>query len=150
MIIRQYHAFQPFISSVKNLESASPGGSIWDEASWQNLFQSRKIFVSLEFQKELLLGYAALSWVEREAELLKIAVSPEYRRQGIGRRLLYRIIRELPPQQTDVLHLEVRSDNPAAISFYERLGFEAVGQRTAYYSEPVCDAILYSLSLAVE
>ena len=59
---------------------------------------------------------------------LAISVLPKWREQGIGSKMmrsLFEILRERGYRQTS---LSVQKDNPA-VRFYERLGYEIVGER---------------------
>ena len=47
----------------------------------------------------------------------------------------------------EVITLEVRKENDHAISLYEKLGFEKVGERPGYYSHPTDDAVLMNYSV---
>ena len=77
-----------------------------------------------------------------EAELLRIAVSPEARGQGLGRRLLEACQRELAEEGLVHLFLEVRPSNAAAIRLYETCGWRPCGRRLRYYADGE-DAVLY-------
>jgi ribosomal protein S18 acetylase RimI-like enzyme len=52
-----------------------------------------------------------------------LAVSPEYRRRGIGRRMMHVAEDELRQLGCPKINLQVRSSNQGVIAFYERLGF---------------------------
>ena len=77
-----------------------------------------------------------------EAELLKIAVGREYRRQGIGGQLVAHALRHLAEQGTGRCFLELRAGNLPALALYEQFGFRRVGLRKNYYASPAEDAIL--------
>ena len=47
------------------------------------------------------------------------------------------------------MHLEVRASNQAALQFYANQGFVEQARRTAYYSNPVEDAVLMNRALAL-
>lgn len=81
-----------------------------------------------------------------EAELLRIAVAPSARRQGLGRRLLEANQASLTALGCDTLHLEVRVSNAPARALYEALGWRVVGQRRGYYRDGE-DAALYRREL---
>ncbi len=88
------------------------------------------------------LGYAALLLVAGEAELLRIAVTPDARRRGIARALLAEALAELAARGAAACHLEVREDNLPAIALYESAGFARVGRRASYYRDRTA-ALLY-------
>lgn len=87
-------------------------------------------------------GYVGSQAVLGEADMMNLAVSPIYRRQGVGKRLVEILIDHLRGQGNHSLTLEVRASNEAAISLYERLGFCSVGRRPRYYSKPQEDALI--------
>ena len=58
-----------------------------------------------------------------------IVVDSQYRRKGIGKKLLESIINLNPENIT----LEVREDNIPAINLYKKMGFEIVSKREKYY-----------------
>ena len=87
-------------------------------------------------------GYLLASVLAPEGELLRIGVHPEYRRQGIGGRLMERFATEAEGLSCDSLFLEVRSQNEGAIALYRRFGFSDCGVRKKYYHRPEDDALL--------
>ncbi len=70
-----------------------------------------------------------------EREILNLAVDAAYRRQGIARALLQHQLASARGEW----FLEVRESNTAALSLYRSCGFQPVGRREGYYSEP-CEA----------
>lgn len=89
-----------------------------------------------------LAGAALLRLVAGEGELLRIAVSPEARRQGIARMLLRALLSVAADACPHGVHLEVRASNVAARHLYAREGFVDHGRRRDYYQAPREDAIL--------
>jgi [ribosomal protein S18]-alanine N-acetyltransferase len=77
-----------------------------------------------------------------EAELLKIAVSPSQRRCGMGRALLLRFEDLCRERGCESIFLEVRAANTAATGLYKNLGYETIGCRKKYYSNPQDDALI--------
>ncbi len=69
---------------------------------------------------------------DKEREILNIAVHPDFRRLHIATALLQAELTRWP----GVHFLEVRESNGAARRLYEGLGFQAVGERPAYYENP--------------
>jgi ribosomal-protein-alanine acetyltransferase len=72
-----------------------------------------------------------------EREILNLAVSPNFRHQGIATAL---IRHEL--ERRGVHFLEVRESNLAARALYRKLGFEEIDRRPKYYDSPVETAIV--------
>jgi [ribosomal protein S18]-alanine N-acetyltransferase len=77
--------------------------------------------------------------------LLRIAVSPEARGQGLGRRLLEACQRDLAEEGLVHLYLEVRASNASAIRLYRSCGWTPCGMRAGYYPDGE-DAALYQRS----
>ena len=81
-----------------------------------------------------------------EAHVATLATHPEYRRQGIGRRLLAYALRQMMQDGARSSFLEVRASNLPAQEMYQKFGYEATGRRRHYYRDNDEDAILMSLS----
>ena len=89
---------------------------------------------------EVVAGYVGSQSVLGEADMMNLAVAPDYRRQGIARALVKTLIRELGAAQVTSLTLEVRAGNGPALALYEALGFRQTGLRKNYYFRPREDA----------
>jgi [ribosomal protein S18]-alanine N-acetyltransferase len=77
-------------------------------------------------------GFALYRTIADEAELLLLAVSPEFRRRGIGRMLLDQFLDHARDRGVSRVHLEVREGNPAVV-MYRSAGFSLAGRRPKYY-----------------
>lgn len=77
-------------------------------------------------------GFSLHRTISDEAELLLLAVSPEFRRRGIGKALLDQFLDYARRQGATRVHLEVREGNPAVI-MYRSAGFSVAGRRRKYY-----------------
>ena len=73
-----------------------------------------------------------------EQELLNLAVSPDFRRRGIGRKLFETAIQGFH----GLIYLEVRESNRTAREFYKSLQFQEVTERQNYYQDPPEAAIV--------
>lgn len=91
-------------------------------------------------------GYVGSYSVLGEFYITNIAVLPEYRKKGIGERLLCALIDLCRSENALFLTLEVRKSNSAAVCLYEKLGFISVGERKNFYEMPTEDALLYTLN----
>jgi len=94
-----------------------------------------------------LVGYTGieLSILGGEADVVNLAVDPDHRRLGVGRRLLAAIVADCQRRRVALLWLRVRASNRGARAFYRRFGFRAVGRFRAYYTDPREDAVLMAL-----
>ena len=68
-----------------------------------------------------------------EAELLTLAVHPEARRAGLGRRLLAAFERDATVRGSARAFLEVAATNAAARALYAAAGYAEAGRRPGYY-----------------
>jgi ribosomal-protein-alanine N-acetyltransferase len=91
-------------------------------------------------------GYIVARETTGELHINNVAVRSQYRRKGIGRALLSRIVEEAQRLGVTTAFLEVRSGNLAAQALYEQCGFKAIARRSNYYSDPTEDAVVMSLS----
>jgi len=115
----------------------------WTEEMLADCLQQSHYALSIyvdEFQG--VKGYLITTHVAGEAELLRIGVDPDCRRQGIGRILMDRFVQLCEERETPDVFLEVRQSNHPAISLYEQFGLEIVGKRKNYYRGPDEDAAL--------
>jgi ribosomal-protein-alanine N-acetyltransferase len=80
-----------------------------------------------------------------EIEILNMAVSPAYRRNGIASKLLGFALEFSRTAGCSRAYLEVRASNPWAIGLYARHGFTECGRRRRYYRDPDDDALILSL-----
>lgn len=93
------------------------------------------------------IGFLNAYFVLDEASLNNIAVSAAWRRQGIGRALIETAIRYCRQNDMVSFTLEVRKSNLPAITLYEKLGFQKVGERRNFYTLPDEDALLMTKKL---
>lgn len=104
----------------------------WSEADFAGFLADPLAFLLVEGDAGFLLGRA----VAGEAELLTLAVAPESRRLGLGRKLVARFLYQARLRGAARAFLEVSAENPAAVALYESAGFAAAGRRRGYYAAP--------------
>lgn len=68
-----------------------------------------------------------------EVHVLNVAVHPGWRRRGLAKQLMEHLIQKSRAQQAQIITLEVRRSNDAAIALYSSLGFHTIGIRKQYY-----------------
>lgn len=92
-------------------------------------------------------GYVGCQTVLDEGYITNVAVSPDCRRQGIGRALIAELTEQAKRAGLAFVTLEVRASNMPAIALYESAGFRQVGVRRNFYTAPTEDAVLMTLYL---
>jgi ribosomal-protein-alanine N-acetyltransferase len=91
---------------------------------------------------ERLLGFIGVWLMVGEAHVVTVAVREEYRRMGIGERLLIACVEMAQEYDQELITLEVRASNDAAQQLYEKYGFARAGLRVRYYSDNHEDAVI--------
>ncbi|MDT8445969.1 MAG: GNAT family N-acetyltransferase [bacterium] len=115
-------------------------GEAWVAPQWRDFFE-RSLKLALLVEGGWPQGYLALLPLGGgEAEILKLGIDPDWRRQGWGRQLMEYAFAQLGPAR---LVLELRASNRAAQQMYLSFGFAPVGRRKDYYDAPLEDALVY-------
>lgn len=116
----------------------------WSEKSFREAaVKTETIYVVAEENGEIL-GYAGAWCVFGEADITNVCVRKVSRKQGIGTRMLQFLIEEGVNVKIKTFFLEVRESNSAAISLYEKFGFQKIGIRKNFYEKPVENGIVMS------
>jgi ribosomal-protein-alanine N-acetyltransferase len=92
-----------------------------------------------------IIGYVGFWFIVDEAHISTIAVRPDWRRQGIGRVLLEYALEQARTLGAELVTLEVREGNQAAIKMYQTFGFLIKGRRRGYYRDNDEDALVMFL-----
>lgn len=103
----------------------------WSEAEIAETLGSYGCFLELALG-----GFLIGRVIVDEAELLTVAVAPEYRKQGIGMTLVDRFLNHAADRGATRAFLEVAQPNVSAQSLYLRAGFVESATRKNYYSAP--------------
>jgi ribosomal-protein-alanine N-acetyltransferase len=106
---------------------------------------ARSILAEIDGQ---IVGYVLFWLLPGAIDIHNIAVHVDYRRRGIARLLLGKVLAEARNQSSPRVMLEVRRSNLAAQKLYQSLGFLTTGVRKGYYSDDGEDALAMSLDLA--
>lgn len=134
----------PAILEIERVSNPSP----WSERSFRNeLDNPQSVFRTVHVDGKLV-GYGGLWTVVDEAHITTVAIAPEARQHGLGKRLMNELLGEAKGRGMASATLEVRASNAAARALYERLGFEEAAVRKGYYPDNREDAIvmwLYNL-----
>lgn len=128
----------PQIAALEKLCFADP----WSEMSIASELQSIWSHWLVALEEEQVVGYVGSQSSIDEADIMNIAVHPDFRRKGIAEALINRLAADLKARSIHALMLEVRVSNNSAIALYEKLGFREVGRRKNYYRNPKEDALI--------
>lgn len=123
-------------------------GSPWSaEEITKDVTAGGNVYVAVAEYGEEKAGYGEIRTVAGEAQIYNIAIAPEFRREGIGEALLRHMIAKAEYDGCELVTLEVRGGNEAAMALYKKLGFREVGRRKGYYAKGGEDAVLMDLDL---
>ena len=137
MIITEMNASHvPQIAALEEICFADP----WSEQSIASELKSTWSYWLVAQEADRVVGYVGSQSAIDEADIMNVAVHPDYRRQGIAEKLINSLVEELKNRGIHALLLEVRASNAPAIALYEKLGFQQVGLRKNYYRNPKEDA----------
>ena len=89
-----------------------------------------------------ILAYGGMLIAPDEGQITNVAVHPDARRQGLGKTIVDALTEEARARGLEQISLEVRVSNQAAITLYERTGFEVAGRRKSFYRRPTEDALV--------
>ncbi|MDO9302882.1 MAG: ribosomal protein S18-alanine N-acetyltransferase [Anaerolineales bacterium] len=81
-----------------------------------------------------------------EIHIATIATHPDFRKQGIGEKLLSFTLQSAKDEGAITSFLEVREGNDAALMMYQKFGYVESGRRKGYYLDNGEDAILMTLA----
>ena len=115
----------------------------WSEAQCRAAFEQPAFAAFGLFRGMDLLAYTSVYHTLDELEILNLAVRPEERRKGFGRRILGMALQVARKMGMQKVLLEVRVGNHAAIGLYQGSGFRQVGVRPRYYTDTGEDALIY-------
>lgn len=132
------------VADVAALEAAVMGSDAWSEALvsdelgradrvwWAAYAADPKMPLSADAP---LVGYAGGWVVDGDVQILKVGVSPDWRRHGVARTLLARVADDARNLGARTSSLEVRASNEGAQALYAALGYRPLGTRPRYYSD---------------
>lgn len=111
----------------------------WTDGEFHDLLSKPTVFGyvarELRWGKARILGFVLARAAAGEAEILTIAVAPDWQGHGLGRKLMHAVLSKAHGDRVESIFLEVDETNTPAISLYRRLGFFEVGGRPDYYRD---------------
>ena len=113
----------------------------WSDDEFQGLLTQEGVFGFVARQTNAFFsrplgGFVLSREAAGEAEILTIAVSEKFGRQGLGWRLMQAALREAGARGGESMFLEVEAQNRPAVDLYTKSGFQKVAERPAYYAGP--------------
>ncbi len=107
----------------------------WSEQTFLSAFHSPYFVGVVLEEKGEIVAYACASAVFEDSEIGVVAVAKEWRRQGLGKRLIAELCSRSKMRGAENMFLEVRVSNANALALYRNVGFEKFGVRKRYYPD---------------
>lgn len=129
----------PHILAIQESCALSP----WTGQAYREAIIDHIMYFQVALSDKLPIGFLLARPITSENlyEILNIAILPQYQDRAIGAGLLTEFFDSLSAE-FEHIWLEVREGNTKAISFYRKFGFEVVGTRKNFYSNPTENALL--------
>ena len=129
----------PAVHAIEHLSFSTP----WPDDAYRSEIQTNRLATYVVARSgEDVVGFGGIWLMVDEAHITTFAVHPDWRRQGIGERLLVTLLDVSIARHAREATLEVRLSNVAARRLYEKYGFRPVGLRPRYYSDNGEDALI--------
>lgn len=142
-IVPMKSEFVPQIAEIEKLCFSTP----WTESAIaEELHNDVAHFIAAVCDGKVL-GYIGVHEVCGEAYIDNIAVHPDYRRLGLGEKILREAERGAVERNCEFISLEVRKSNNLAIALYEKQGYNIAGERKNFYSSPVENGLIMTKGL---
>ncbi len=112
----------------------------WSEEEFIRCLRQRNCIGMVAELNDQIVGYMIYELHKNRLHVLNFAVDTTGRRQGVGAKMISKLIGKLSPQRRSRILLEVRETNLAAQLFFRAQGFRAVSVLRDFYDDTTEDA----------
>ena len=144
------------IPSIRSLEQQAENAAHWTDREYEALFApdapARIALVACDEVGSGVVpihGFLVAQCVLDDWEIENVVVAPARRRHGVGTKLIQQLLLRARNQGATSVLLDVRESNLAARRLYEKLGFNTQGSRKNYYKEPLENALVLKVFVAI-
>jgi ribosomal-protein-alanine N-acetyltransferase len=121
-------------------------GWSWTPARVLHAIHDKSTNVAVIHAQGCVIGFGIMLYGEQTAHLALLAIHPTQRQHGLATCLLAWLETCADTAGLERIHVEARSDNPAALAFYQKQGYKQIGTMPGYYSG-MLDAIRFEKRL---
>jgi ribosomal-protein-alanine N-acetyltransferase len=114
----------------------------WMEEDFIRCLRQRNCIGMVAEHDDQVVGFMIYELNKNRIQVLNFAVSPEFRRRGVGTQMVAKLIGKLSTQRRTRIALEVRETNLDAQLFFRTAGFRAVSVLRNFYEDTPEDAYL--------
>ena len=120
----------------------------WTEEDFLRCLRQRNCIGMVAEQGEKVVGFMIYELHKAKLHILNFAVSPVFRRVGVGGQMVSKLISKLSSHRRTRITLEVRETNLPAQLFFRSQGFRAIKVLRSFYEDSGEDAFLMQYRLA--
>ena len=143
-IVPTEQAHLPALAALERIAFSHPAS---EAKLAEKLALEHNYMLSALFENEIS-GFLGVDEIAGEAFVDDLAVFPQFRRRGVASALLARAEAGAILRGCEMIHLECRESNAAALALYEARGYRRVGRRRGFYESPKEDAVLMTMEIA--
>lgn len=121
-------------------------GWSWTPTRIAAAIQDESTNVAVVHLSDGVVGFGIMHYGERTAHLALLAVHPMQRKRGLATRLVSWLEKCADTAGIERIRVEARSDNPAALAFYQKHGYTQT-DRLANYYRGMLDAVRFEKTL---
>jgi ribosomal-protein-alanine N-acetyltransferase len=114
----------------------------WTEDDFIRCLRQRNYIGMVAEQDELVVGFMIYELHKNRLHVLNFAVNKRFRRQGIGRAMIDKLVSKLSWERRSRIMLEVRETNLDAQRFFKAMGFRAISVLRDFFEDSTEDAYL--------
>ncbi len=122
----------------------------WFEDDFVRCLRQRNCIGMVAEQGDRVVGFMIYELHKTRLHILNFAVSPHYRRRGIGSQMVQKLVGKLSSQRRTDISLEVRETNLEAQLFFRETGFRATEVLRDFYEDSPEDAYVMQFLHEVE
>jgi len=119
----------------------------WSEEDFLHCLRQRNCIGMVAEQADKVVGYMIYELHKTKLHIVNLAVHPTWRRRGVGRQMVAKLVSKLSSHRRTRISLEVRETNLAAQLFFRALEFLAIKVARGYYDDTGEDAYLMQYQL---
>lgn len=129
------------LKDVLFIEQASFSNA-WSEQDYLDALRQRNCIGMVAEYDDAIVGAYLFEMYKNRLVIINFAVHPEFRRQGVGMRMVEKLVGKLSPMRRNFVNVHVRDSNLPAQLFFKACGFKAKEIIRDYYEDTSDDAYL--------
>lgn len=112
----------------------------WTEEDFLSCLRQRNAIGMVAEHNQKIVGFMVYELLKSQLHLLNFAVDPQFRRAGVGKAMVSKMVAKLSQQKRSEIRAEVRETNLSAQLFFRSCGFSSTKVLRGYYDETDEDA----------